>query len=649
MKNSLYFLPLFFVIIAIFRISYAYNDIEKREEDFVTKQGNALKSLTMANRDYYQDLFIEEHIPFNEETLAILPAYSAASISKLFSEHNSLKIEIQTVSDRARNPDHQADSDQLMAIEYFKDHPDSMEYMYSNHDYYNYAYALKIDNKCLKCHGKREEAPTFMAQKYDKAYGYKLGDIRGIITVKFPKNPLQHYFYMDFTYSVFYDLFLLILLFILVYFMMKKFSRLNKSLESEVQKKTKELQTRLTTDALTGLPNRVQLLRILEQNDSPIHLALLNIDGFKEINDFYGHAIADKLLIALSESMRRNCIKGMTLYKMPADEYAVYMDQPIAHSTYIKHIKKIIQQLGSEKFIIEGIKLDVTFSCGIVFGEKELLIKADMALQKAKTENRAIVVYSKDIDNAEQIDKNLQGITILKKAIANDTIVPFYQPIYNLGTNKIEKYETLARVIDQDGKVLSPYLFLEVAQRSKLYPNITKAMIEKSFAMFAESTCDFSINLSLSDITNAKTVEYIRKRLSAFKACDRLVFEILESDKVENYSQLKAFIEMVKQYGVKIAIDDFGSGYSNFSHIMELDVDFLKIDASLIKDITTSANSRILVQGIVDFSKQLEMKTIAEYVESKEIMDTLRSMDIDYAQGYYIGRPSPELQEEEKE
>ncbi len=642
-KNSLYLLPLFFVTIAIFRISYAYNDIKQREADFVIKQGDTLKSLTMANREYYQDLFIEEHIPFNERTLAILPSYSAAFISKIFSEQNNLEIEIKTVSDRARNPDNQADPDELKAMVYFKNHPDELTHLYTNNDYYHYAYALKIDQKCLKCHGQREEAPSFMAKMYDKGYGYKVGETRGLISIKIPKNELQHYFFRDFIYSVFYDLLLLVLLFLMVYFLMRKFSRLNESLKSEVQEKTKELQTMLSTHALTKLPNRYQLLKTLEQNGSSAHLALLNIDDFKEINEFYGHKMGDELLIALAESMQRNCPEGMTLYKMPADEYAIFIAEPIAHSAFVKHMKEIVQRLGSETFIIDEIWLNVAFSCGVSFDEKELLIKADIALQKAKNDKRTLVVYSKDIDNAEKIDRNLQGITILKRAIANDTIVPYFQPIYNLQTDKIEKYETLVRVIDQDGTVLSPHLFLEVAQRSKLYPHITRTMIEKSFAMFAESSYAFSINLSMRDIKNAKTVAYIREQLSAFEACDRVVFEILESDKVENYSELKAFIEMVKEYGVKIAIDDFGSGYSNFSHIMELNVDFLKIDASLIKNVTTSANSNTVVQGIVDFSKRLGLKTIAEYVESEVIMDALRSMEVDYAQGYYIGKPSPEL------
>lgn len=491
---------------------------------------------------------------------------------------------------------------------------------------------------------QERELPSFKVKLEKQVFEHAKGEIRDYITVELPKEQLRDHFYRDFIHSVLYDLFLLLLLLILVYVLKQKSIETDKTLESVIAKKSEELQAMLTMHPLTKLPNRNRLLNTLEESGGPGHLALLNIDSFKEINDFYGHVIADRLLVVLAEAMQNRCGDEMSLFKMPADEYAIFTDRPIAHSDFVKNMKSLSQYLSTEKFVFEDIEIDVTFGCGVAFGKESLLIKADVALQKAKKDKRELVVYSEAIDIADKTDRNLQGIAILKKAIEDDRIVPYYQPIYNLHTDEIEKYETLARVVEPDGKVLSPYMFLEVAERSKLYPNITKAMIEKSFSLFATNRYEFSINLSIRDIEDAKTVNYIREQLAGFQGRERLIFEILEGDKIENYSALKQFIEMVKAYGVRIAIDDFGSGYSNFSHIMELDVDYLKIDASLIKGIVTSVNSQIIVQGLIDFSKRLGMKTIGEYVESKAIMDMLRSMDVDYVQGYYIGKPSASLQ-----
>ena len=149
----------------------------------------------------------------------------------------------------------------------------------------------------------------------------------------------------------------------------------------------------------------------------------------------------------------------------------------------------------------------------------------------------------------------------------------------------------------------------------------------------------------MEDVLNKATVEFIIDSLKKFKQPERVVFEILESEKIDRYSELKEFIQKVKVYGCKIAIDDFGSGYSNFAHILELNIDYLKIDASLVKCVTTDENSRKITQTIINFAKDLNLKTIAEFVENKESLELLKEMGADYIQGYYIGKPEDKLQE----
>jgi EAL domain-containing protein (putative c-di-GMP-specific phosphodiesterase class I) len=184
---------------------------------------------------------------------------------------------------------------------------------------------------------------------------------------------------------------------------------------------------------------------------------------------------------------------------------------------------------------------------------------------------------------------------------------------------------------------------LEVAKKAKLYSHLTRIMIEKSFEVFQENSYEFSINLSVDDILDPKTVQFIFEKLENQEIAKRVIFEILESEGFENFEEVQEFIQQIKLRGGRIAIDDFGSGYSNFAYILHLQVDFLKIDASLIKNINTDTNSRIIVETIVAFAQKLGIKTIAEFVHSKEVYEIVKEIGIDYSQGYYFHEPSQTL------
>ena len=168
-------------------------------------------------------------------------------------------------------------------------------------------------------------------------------------------------------------------------------------------------------------------------------------------------------------------------------------------------------------------------------------------------------------------------------------------------------------------------------------------MIEKSFDFFIDKEYEFSINLSIEDVVNKNTTKFIFEKLRTFPEPKRIVFEILESDQIQDYEELKEFIKKVKVFGCKFAIDDFGSGYSNFSHVLELNIDYLKIDASLVKHITTDENSRVITKTIINFASTLGLKTIAEFVEDKDSMELLEKMGVNYIQGYHIGKPQATL------
>jgi len=266
------------------------------------------------------------------------------------------------------------------------------------------------------------------------------------------------------------------------------------------------------------------------------------------------------------------------------------------------------------------------------------LITADLALQAAKNDNKDYLVFFDELDNINEYKNNMIWTKKLKYALANDNIIVYYQPLINNQTLEVDKYECLVRMIDED-KVISPFFFLDISKKSNQYAKITKVVIEKSFKEFENLPFEFSVNVSYDDIEDPNFIIFIKEQLEKHDVATRVVFEILEDEGIKDYNVLIDFIDKVKSYGCKVAIDDFGSGYSNFEHLLKMNIDFLKIDASLIKNIATDENSYKVTKTIIDFAKNLNLKTIAEFVENKEIFDIVKDLGTDYSQGYYFSAP----------
>ena len=249
------------------------------------------------------------------------------------------------------------------------------------------------------------------------------------------------------------------------------------------------------------------------------------------------------------------------------------------------------------------------------------------------------------ISNAENLYSYYWKEKILL-AIQNKSVIAFYQPIINNVTLYPEKYEMLIRLKDSDDKYISPYNFMLSSRKYGLYNHLTKIMIIEVFNKIIETDSEISINISISDICNISTMKLLINKLNSFPKdkTSKIVFEILESEGIESYKEIKDFINTVKKYNCKIAIDDFGSGYSNLNHIINLDIDYIKIDASIIKNIDKDENSEHIVKLLVEFSKKLGIKTIAEFVSSKEIYEKVKKLGIDYSQGYYFSEPQKEIE-----
>jgi len=405
-------------------------------------------------------------------------------------------------------------------------------------------------------------------------------------------------------------------------------------------KREKELEVAYK-DMNTGLPNREKLLQVLKHTNSP-KLAIFNIDRFIDINHYYSPHVADILLGRIAKLLTRlfNGRKEISVYKLPVDKYAIYSNSnKITKDDFINICKKAINEIEKKPFLLNSNSIIVSITCGVSLTSDNVIINADTALKIAKNKHKTLLVYNKE-DNIEvSFQNNVKWTQILKNAILEDRIVVFIQPIINNMEKSNEKYECLIRIKEKDGKIISPYQFLELSKGLKLYHQLTRIVIEKSFEYFTNSTAEFSINLTLDDIINKETIQFIKSKLSNENIAKRVIFEIVESEGIDNFEEVSLFIKEMKSLGCKIAIDDFGTGYSNFEYLMELNVDYIKIDGSFIKNIDTSKNSLIIAELIISFAKKQNIKTVAEFVHSKSVLQKVNNLGINYSQGYYLGEP----------
>ncbi len=632
--------------------------IKNLESLVSTNQAKTLEAYVRAFRETYQERFIREHIPLNEKNIKLLPVTTMTDISSKFSRILHDKAMVRTVSDRPRNPKNAANDLEMEAIRYFRDHPDANVHRTvierAGEKFFFYAAPLYIQNRCLNCHGEREKAPSYIRAHYKTAYGYKLGDLRGVLAIYLSQKELQKGIHTLVYRNIAVMLTITVLFLIIFYFLLKKIYRreleYTRTLEEEVEKKTealekksKQLEYQLYHDLLTRLPNRNSLILDIAQK-KPVALLLVNIDDFKEINDFYGHDTGDRLIHELAELLKRECPPvHCRLYRMPSDEFALLIFEPLSRTELERYIKTIIKKINDYDFTIDDNIIHLRIAIGGSEDQDDLMITADMAIKKAKAERRDYVIFDSNMDLSRKYKQNIEWAEKLKRAIAEDRVVPYYQPIVSAEDGKVKSYEALMRIVDKEGVVHTPYQFLEIAKRTKYYPELTKRMADKVFERFRTLPYDFSMNVSYLDIVNKETMEYIIDRFAQFAETHRIHFEILESEGIERYEEVFQCLKRLRSLGAHISLDDFGSGYSNFEHILKLEVDMLKIDGSLIRNIDNDIGSQIIVETIVDFANKLEIDTCAEFVSTKEIYETVRDMGITYVQGYYIDKPRPDI------
>ena len=416
-----------------------------------------------------------------------------------------------------------------------------------------------------------------------------------------------------------------------------------------------ELSNSAFLDHLTGFGNEAALNLLLNQSELG-KVIYININNFTNLRFFYKTNVINEILLQFSKTLKlaveTHRIQAQ-IFRLQLDEFCLWY-----HGDDIKKDVKFIMQYFNNKIfrlnsqtnglVMASLDITLGISTDSDTPNTNRLYQATLAHHEAKIKNESVGFYqSNNIIEAQYTHNQIMTNTI-QYALANNKIFVLCQPIYDISYKNIDNefepayYEILVRLSDENDKVVMPGEFLDVAKQTSLYIQITKQVIDEAFSLLEKfPNTMFSINLSSLDISNISIRELFIEKLGKSAHCHNLCIEILESEDIKSYEVVANFVRKVKEFGCKIAIDDFASGYSNYYRILALNVDYIKIDGQVIRKIATDSNSRAIVETIVTFAKKQNYGVVAEFVENIETMEIVKSLGIKFVQGFLLGKPIP--------
>ena len=427
-----------------------------------------------------------------------------------------------------------------------------------------------------------------------------------------------------------------------------------------LKRQEEELLHLATHDPLTGLHNRREFAAILERHlarakryDGRGALLWMDLDGFKEINDGLGHKVGDELLASLAHRMKSTIRESDVLARLGGDEFAILYPNVDCTQAQIA-ATRLLDAIRQHTAVIQGQSIRTTASMGIVlFPEHgmqatELLMEADMAMYRAKEQGRnRFCVYSPDQGIMDAPEQRIDWLRTLREALESDGFILYAQPILDLKRDEVIRYEILLRLLDKDGGIIPPGAFLDIADQFGLSGDIDRWVLGKATKILSEAALEgkelsFAINLSPRTMTDKEFLAMVSDMpaLSVIGPV-RLVMEITETAAIYNIHVAKDFLRTMRNQGYEFALDDFGMGFSSFYQLKNLDIDYLKIDGSFVRNLSKDPVDKHLVMAMVHLAKSLGKRTIAEFVEDEETLEILRAIGVDCAQGFHIGRPQP--------
>ncbi len=413
-------------------------------------------------------------------------------------------------------------------------------------------------------------------------------------------------------------------------------------------------------DSLTGLINRRRFQKELERVLSYSQryqqqgaLLFIDLDQFKYVNDTYGHQYGDEYLLDVSRRLSQVLRRSDILGRLGGDEFGVVIPKCSFEEAHTVGMA-LLGALAHENLELGGRVVPVSASIGVALFPSQsavpsdLLAKADAAMYTAKRKGRGQVhVFSEDDVELWNMQAKIHWEERIRWALKDKRFELYYQPVVEAVSGLITHYEVLLRMRGEDGEMIAPGAFMETAERFGLIREIDRWVAENAIKMQADSIkqhkpVSLAINLSGKHFGNMAMLEYIQDAIATYGADPQsLMFEVTETEAVENLSKARGFIDALRGIGCKFALDDFGIGFSSFHYLRNLPVDYIKIDGSFVRNLHVDRDDRLFVKAIVDLAKGLKIHCIAEFVENRHIIDILVELGVELGQGYYIAKPAP--------
>ena len=431
------------------------------------------------------------------------------------------------------------------------------------------------------------------------------------------------------------------------------------STASALAERNEKLSRLANHDVLTGLYNRrrfVEELRKEVQNvareKTQAALLFIDLDQFKYVNDTCGHPAGDRMIRKVADQLQRCVGDSGTVGRFGGDEFTV-LATGVTKATARVLAESILEDLRKVAHVEEDNVFHVHCSVGIAmidseqFDHDDIISQADIACREAKAAGRnRLAFHSLSEQDVEQMAADVNWVSKLREAIDNNLLMLRYQPIVCIATGETTHHEVLLRMRSDNGAMISPDAFLPAAVRFGLMAEIDTWLIETAIAELARYRQDaldlrFSVNLSANAFEAENLTAFVLSQLKRHAVPpDCVTFEITESLAMRHLNHVEKQVAGLRELGCEVSLDDFGTGYSSFSYLQKLPVDYIKIDGSFIKDLVRNPVDQKMVRMIGEIGRAAGMKTVAEYVQSGSAFTLLGSLGIDYAQGFYIGRPT---------
>ncbi|MCR8679109.1 MULTISPECIES: sensor domain-containing phosphodiesterase [Campylobacter] len=421
-------------------------------------------------------------------------------------------------------------------------------------------------------------------------------------------------------------------------------------IKKELNFRNSQLQESSIIDNLTRLKNLSALNDAIKNNQDGV-LIYMMITDFANLRFFYRSDFIDMIFIAIANSIKL----AISTYKIDAIAYRMQLDEFCIWykgDNIKKDIKYILEYFKSKNITIQtdgGFEIlpNISITMGISSNSDKpnltRLTQGILAAQEAKEKELSFSFYNHDNIIEKSYQKNATITRLIQYALNENRVIVECQGIFDIRNSKptISSYEILIRILDQQNQIHYPNEFLSVAKLTSLYLALTKQVINRAFELLERfgDKKRFSINLSSVDMLNEPVKNLFLQKLSLCQNPQNLTIEILESEGVDDYNAINPFIQEIKNYGCKLSLDDFGSGYSNYYRMLELNIDYIKIDGSIISKLPFDKNAKSVVTTIVEFAKRQGYETVAEFVSTPQILDIIKEVGIDYAQGYLLARP----------